>query len=163
MFTYKHRSTTPEIMDDPSTSAQDLQAALRDISVANRFLGGNAITFDGIQQLLDQYPEKKDWVIADVGCGEGEILRRLCRRFRESGYTIKAIGLDLNKRSIEYAKRASADFDNLSFKAVDILNDTVVHCDIVICTLTLHHLSDQVIVDFLTTFQKSFNVSHYWI
>jgi ubiquinone/menaquinone biosynthesis C-methylase UbiE len=84
---FTHRSSLPELMDDPSLPKDQLNTALKDITKVNRFLGGNQITISGIRQLMQSQPEKKEWRIVDVGCGDGEMLRHIARTFAKDQQT----------------------------------------------------------------------------
>ena len=50
----KYRSSEPELMDDLSLPETELQLALDDVSLVNRFLGGNKITIDATVALLQE-------------------------------------------------------------------------------------------------------------
>ncbi|MFT5863222.1 MAG: 2-polyprenyl-3-methyl-5-hydroxy-6-metoxy-1,4-benzoquinol methylase [Flavobacteriales bacterium] len=153
---FTHRSSLPELMDDPSLPKDQLNTALKDITKVNRFLGGNQITISGIRKLMESQPEKKEWRIVDVGCGDGEMLRHIARTFKQHQQTFHLKGVDINRESIQMAQELSVVYVNLNFEVMDILKITpeALPCDIVLCNLTMHHFSDPEIHVFLEKFYK---------
>ncbi len=140
----KHRSYEEELMDDPLIEKGALQTALSDISKVNRLLGGNAITKQSVYRLLKESSTSKEYVILDLGCGDGEMLREIADLFRKKGLNGKFIGVDLNSACIEQAKYLSEAYPEISFEKKNILEvePSDFSCDIIISTLTLHHLED---------------------
>ncbi|WP_339849139.1 methyltransferase domain-containing protein [uncultured Dokdonia sp.] len=153
---FKNRSTTPELMDDPSLPEVDLHLALKDLATVNKYLGGNHITITALEDLISAHPEKKKWNVVDVGCGDGEVLRHIAKHFKNSAIDISFYGVDINDKSIDSAREKSKDFDNLSFSRQNILtiDDTTFECDVIICTLTMHHFSDEQLLVFMEKFKK---------
>ena len=80
------------------------------------------------------------------------MLRYLANRFRQKGYELKFYGLDLNRQSIELAKENSKDYPEIDFCHGDILDPELElpKCDYVISTLTMHHIENEHIVDFIS-------------
>ncbi len=139
----KHRSDEHELMDDPKIEESALKRALSDISRVNKWLGGNIITINAVQNLIKQAKQTQEYTILDLGCGDGEMLRELAIVLRKKRIQTKLIGLDLNEKSIQYAKNLSSEYPEIEFLQQNILdiNSSKFTCDIIICTLTLHHLT----------------------
>lgn len=151
MRNLKGRCAEDEQMDDPNLSEVALNEALKDISFVNKWLGGNAITVKAVASLINEFPDKINWTIADVGCGDGEMLRILSKYFDKSPLTIEFIGIDISEKGLQRARSLSKDFTNIQYENIDILdtNGEIKKYDIVISTLTLHHIKEFQIVDFL--------------
>lgn len=151
----KTRSKEPELMDDHTLPDDQLQAALNDISLANKYLGGNNITINGLQYFFKKYSQSK-YTIVDMGCGDGEVLREVARYCRKKKINVNLIGVDLNAKSITLAKNNSKAFPEIRFLQQDILQlkSEDLHCDIVTSTLTMHHFEDDQILDFLKHFMR---------
>ena len=107
MIDFSKRSTEVELMDEASISDKDLNGALIDIAFVNKWLGGNSITVNAVKRLIKAYPHKKSWVIADVGCGDGEMLRLLAKELVMEDYTFNFIGIDINEKGLERARPVS--------------------------------------------------------
>lgn len=147
----KHRSQAPEIMDDFSLKGEELRDALDKIAKINQLLGGNSLTLDGVKLLLKKIPKNEEITIVDIGCGNGDMLRKLADFANENGYNFNLIGIDANSFTINYAEKLSADYSNIGFRCENILDPIFekVEYDIVVCTLTLHHFKDSEIIDLL--------------
>ena len=75
----QYRTQETEIMDDFSLQGEELRSALDQIAKINQFLGGNKLTLEGIKKLLKNTDVSRTIVIADIGCGNGDMLRMLDR------------------------------------------------------------------------------------
>ncbi|WP_299684535.1 methyltransferase domain-containing protein [uncultured Dokdonia sp.] len=149
-----YRATERELMDDPEIAPLDLKEALFDISKTNRMLGGNTITLKALKHLFKENPSKKQWTIVDVGCGDGEILRLIADYFTSQSIEINLVGIDVSTHSIAMAKEMSQPYKNIRFIEKDILtiDRESFTCDVIICTLTLHHFKDSEILIFMKQF-----------
>ncbi len=138
----KYRSNEEELMDDPEIDDIALNTALSDISRVNKMLGGNAITIKAVHKLLHDQNQEREFTILDLGCGDGEMLRAISDSFKTKKKRIRLIGVDLNEKSISYARKKSASYPEIEFSTLDLLeiDASKLSCDIIICTLTLHHL-----------------------
>lgn len=153
----QYRTQETEIMDDFSLQGEELRSALDQIARINQFLGGNKLTLEGIKKLLKNTDVSGTIVIADIGCGNGDMLRMLTRFGQENNINFKLIGIDANAFTINHARILSNDFKNIEYRCMDIFSEefTTIHYDIVLCTLTLHHFSDKKIIDIITIFNKN--------
>ncbi len=150
---FASRNTDSELMDDPLLEGDVLCEVLKDIEAANRFLGGNRITIKSVWQLMAENPQA-EYTIVDMGCGNGAMLRQIIRIGKKNQLNLKAIGIDLSANAIQIAKSASIDFPEISFLQRDILALTPeeLSCDILLCTLTMHHFTNEQIPVFLNKF-----------
>jgi len=149
----RYRNTESELMDDPNVAIDTLRLVFNDINKSNRLLGGNRITINNVCKLIKEYP-RKQYTIVDIGCGDGEMLRELASYFRNSEIEIVLIGLDLNENALAIAGELSVDFPEITFLRQDILALKPLNfkCDILLCTLTMHHFSNEQIPIFLSQF-----------
>lgn len=150
-FSSKYRSTQDEIMDDLQLQGSEMKSLLTDLKTVNQLLGGNAITINGINKLLLGLSKDQTYTVLDVGCGDGEMLRRCARFAKSKGYSFELIGVDANEYILEEAKRRSLDFQNISYKKIDVFSDELkdIKFDIALCTLFLHHFSSSEITQIL--------------
>ncbi|WP_109853215.1 methyltransferase domain-containing protein [Aquimarina sp. AU58] len=141
----QYRSNEVELMDNPEIEEKALQIALSDISRVNKWLGGNAITSKAVHTLVKNLNPSQEITILDLGCGDGEMLRAIADSFRKEKRNIKFIGIDLNNKCLDYATKTSTSYPEISFFNKNILEieASEFSCDIIICTLTLHHLRDE--------------------
>lgn len=150
---FSKRTTESELMDTPGLDKNRLIAVYRDLDRVNRMLGGENITVKAVGQILNNQ-NGKSFTIVDVGCGSGGMLRALARYGRKKKIALNLIGIDLNENALEIAREASELYPEISFLRSDILSEELnpFKCDILICTLTLHHLKDDEIPVFLKKF-----------
>ncbi|MGB5229086.1 MAG: methyltransferase domain-containing protein [Eudoraea sp.] len=151
----RYRNTESELMDNPNVTIDTLRLVFNDINKSNRFLGGNSITLGKVSELIKKFPKKK-YTIVDMGCGDGETLRKLAIYFRKTTLDVVLIGLDLSDNALCIGQTLSVDFPEIKFLKQDILtlNPLNFKCDILLCTLTMHHFSNEQIPLFLSQFTK---------
>ncbi|CAL66584.1 methyltransferase domain-containing protein [Christiangramia forsetii] len=145
------RTDKSEIMDDFDLQGNELRRTLKDLENINAWLGGNKITINGIEKLLENQSNSRRIRIADIGCGNGAMLRKIAKWGKRKDYNLELIGIDANAHAVEIARELSGDFDNISFEELNIFSDSFknMNFDIILCTLTLHHFKDKQIVDLL--------------
>ena len=150
----KYRTETPEIMDDFTLEGEVLREALDKIAKINQFLGGNSLTLNGVKELILTVPKSRLITIVDVGCGNGDMLRVLSNYGKENNYSFNLIGIDANAFTVNHAKKLSESYSNITFQCEDIFefDFSQSKCDIILCTLTLHHFKNEEIESLLTTF-----------
>ena len=76
MMSFKKRSNQEELMDNLDLDKRILKLALKDISRVNKLLGGNNITINAIENVINKNP-KAHYKITDIGCGSGAMLREV--------------------------------------------------------------------------------------
>lgn len=155
-----YRTQETEIMDDFFLEGKELQEALDKIASINRLLGGNKLTLHGLKTLLKKSDATKTITIADIGCGNGDMLRMLANYGKKNNLNLTLIGIDANAFTINYARKLSTEYPNIEYVCVDIFSEdfNAIEYDIVLCTLTLHHFSNEEILNIMTTFNKNANI-----
>jgi 2-polyprenyl-3-methyl-5-hydroxy-6-metoxy-1,4-benzoquinol methylase len=131
----KYRTNEPEIMDDFAMEGEILRDALDKIAKINRLLGGNQLTLQGVQQLLKGISKSKTITIADIGCGNGDMLRALADYGKQTNYRFKLIGIDANAFTISHAESLSTAYENISYQCQDIFDAEfkLLQYDMVLC------------------------------
>ena len=149
----KYRSNAVEIMDDLSINGDQLFKTLDQLAIINKWLGGNSITINGIKRLLKNHPKDKSITIIDLGCGDGDMLRQVFNYGKREGYSFKLIGIDANEHTINYAKKKSNDYPEISYLKQDVFSKEFENLsyDIVLSTLFLHHFNEEQIIDLVST------------
>ena len=153
----KFRTNEEEQLDVFSLKGETLRDALDNIAKINQLLGGNLLTLRGVQKLIRNISKKETITILDVGCGNGDMLRKLADYGYKKNINFKLIGIDANKFTINHAKELSENYSNISFLCLDIFEDAFreIQYDIVLCTLTLHHFKDYQIIYLLNIFYSN--------
>ena len=159
-FSNKYRSAQVEIMDDLDFQGEEMKNLLKDLKTVNKWLGGNNITIAGLQILLKNHPKNDSLTLLDIGCGDGEVLRTCSDFGNKNNFNFKCIGLDFNENIIVVARNQSHNYPNISFEKVDVFLDEelIPNCDIALCTLFLHHFSNEKIEKLLTILLNKANI-----
>jgi 2-polyprenyl-3-methyl-5-hydroxy-6-metoxy-1,4-benzoquinol methylase len=157
----KNRTDKEELMDDFSIGGDLLRDTLDKLENINRWLGGNLMTVKSLKKVLKNHPKEQELIIADIGCGHGDILRDVAKFGRKNGYKMKLIGVDANPTAIAYANELSAEFPELSFKTEDIFSEKFKNrkFDVVLATLFLHHFKEGQLVSFLENTLKQTKIA----
>lgn len=152
----QYRTQEAEIMDDFSLQGEELRDALDQIARINQLLGGNKVTLEGIIKVMPSN-KTETITIADIGCGNGDMLRMLSEFAQKNKLDFKLIGIDANDFTINYAKKLSVAYPNIDYQCVDIFSEDfkTLKFDIIVCTLTLHHFTNEQILNIITTFRDN--------
>lgn len=148
------RTNRAEIMDDFDLQGDELEVTLQDLDKINRWLGGNKVTIQGVKKLLRSQPKDQPVHIADIGCGNGTMLKEIATWGRSAGYTFKLTGVDANPHAIAIAERTSEYYPEIEYRTMNIFSEEFKQekFDITTCTLTLHHFKDAQIEEILQDF-----------
>jgi trans-aconitate methyltransferase len=136
----------PELMDEPSSRA-DLIACLHDLAQVNALLRGHRPTFKWLNQFA---ATRQQLIILDVGCGDGDALRKTAQWAKEKRIEARLIGLDLNPETVSIAKEATPQRYNIDFVAANVFDyQPRQPVDLIVSSLFTHHLNDDEIVRFI--------------
>ncbi|MEZ4971203.1 MAG: methyltransferase domain-containing protein [Flavobacteriaceae bacterium] len=152
---YKRRSCTKELMDDPHLDTLSLQRVYADINRVNTVLKGFSLSLRAIEKIMAENPQDS-YTIIDVGCGDGSMLGKMAEFYKDKPVNLDLLGVDLNSKSIALAQENFKEYSNIRFLELDILGPEAgeLQCDILLCTLTLHHFDSNEIPIFLNQFVK---------
>jgi 2-polyprenyl-3-methyl-5-hydroxy-6-metoxy-1,4-benzoquinol methylase len=144
------RSSEKEIMDDFFQSGETIDQTLRELERINALLGGNYVSSDGIKKLL-KVREEKEYHIADLGCGGGDMMMYLSKWGERNGYDLKFSGIDANSAIVDFAQENSKTFQNIKYYPLNIFSPEFksMNPDIIHCSLFTHHFTDEELVPLL--------------
>jgi 2-polyprenyl-3-methyl-5-hydroxy-6-metoxy-1,4-benzoquinol methylase len=153
---FNHRSTGIEIMDDLDCEGEVVDQTLRELDFINHWLGGNAVTLDGLRSLWKDIPKDKKTSIADLGCGSGEMLRLIAQLAKKEKREIALTGIDANPNITSYAREKSIDFKNIQLEVTNIFSDEFRQreFDIILGTLFLHHFTEEELIGFFSSLKN---------
>lgn len=142
-------------MDDYSIQDSRLTDALKELTVINTFLGGNAVSRKGIAALLERIPEHGPVSLLDVGSGGSDLSHSLPADRR----TIAITSLDINFGACQYSK--------VTYPGLAVVNGSVLDLpfkersfDIVHASLFLHHFTE---TELQTIIVSLYRVSRYGV
>ncbi|GAA4323548.1 class I SAM-dependent methyltransferase [Pontixanthobacter gangjinensis] len=150
------RTDQQEIMDDFELQGEELRKTLKDLDRINSWLGGDRVTIDGIKKLVRSKKEIEKIRVIDIGCGDGAVLRKVADWANTQAFKLDLLGIDANPFALEIARDLSRDYPSIDFQHLDIFDKEAkeLDCDILLCTLTMHHFKDGEITMLMKKFEK---------
>ncbi len=153
-----HRADLVEMMDQPC-SYEQLRGCLHDIARVNRLTFAYRPTISWMEELVAVHPPSSGPLrVVDVGCGDGDMLRRIDAWAAKRGVPVALTGIDVNPDAIRAAREATPPAQRIEQRTGQriqwIVGDALSNAatgdiDVVICSLLTHHLTDPQIVQFL--------------
>ena len=152
-----HRADLVEMMDQPC-SYEELRGCLHDIARVNHLTFAYRPTISWMEELVAVHPPSEPLRVVDVGCGDGDMLRRIDAWAAKRGVPVALTGIDLNPDAIRAAREATPPAQRIEQRTDQriqwIVGDALSNAatgdiDVVICSLLTHHLTDPQIVQFL--------------
>ena len=153
----------PELMDG-DCSYEDFRGCLQSLEQINRWLLGYRPTLAWLKRLkpalrnraLRQHSPPDPVHIVDVGCGGGDLLRKIAGWARSRSIAVQLTGIDLNP----YAARAAAESTPKELGIEWVTGNALEYrprkpVDIVVSSLMTHHLEDEEIVAMLRWMEAS--------
>ena len=133
-----HRETElAERMDDPDCDAEALAQTYAQFARVNSLLSG----WTGIyKRALRPALRSGARTVLDVGCGGGDVLRRLASLAERDGLEAAFLGIDPDARAIDFARSQPA-VPNVTFECADVYSFSR-RCDLLLSNHVLHHLAD---------------------
>ena len=155
MIDLKRRSTEPELMDIEASDPASVEACLRDLARINRWTGAYRITARWLERLLDRHRLTRPLVVVDVGCGYGDMLRKIVAFAEHRDLVVDLIGVDLNPHAAAAAAQATTPGRPIRYLTLDVFDlPPSIRPDVVISALFAHHLDDARLVRFLQWMEK---------
>ncbi|MFK7952112.1 MAG: methyltransferase domain-containing protein [Ekhidna sp.] len=150
------RSSEIEIMDDLEISGPVVPQTLQELNTINKWLGGNQISISAFKKIAK---EKKSISIVDLGCGGGDIMMEMAKWARKNNISAHFVGIDANPHIIEYAKKNTSNFPEITYQAINIFSEEFLSqsFDIIHCCLFTHHFSNEELVKLFDQFNTQAN------
>lgn len=133
-----------ELMDDPECDPERLRRTLSRFAVVNRLVSGWGHAYRRhVRPALPPTPGPSPVRILDIGCGGGDVLRRVVHLARADGHAVEALGIDPDERALRVALSAPS-MPGVSFRRArsEDLAAEGERFDVVISNHVLHHLDD---------------------
>lgn len=146
------RANLTELMDEPA-SYEDFRGCLRDLEKVNQTVLAYRPTlrwlrhFEGAAGPLH---------IVDVGCGGGDMLRRIERWARRRKLHVRLTGIDLNPHCARAAREFTGPASCIDWITSDAFSwQPAQPVDLIISSIFTHHLRDEEIVRFLEWMERT--------
>ena len=148
MTGFSSRAAGPEILDRDDVGPETFARVMDDLASVSRVMLAHAPTIGFLQRATQGLARGQAISVLDVGCGEGDLLRRIHRWARQRGLRPRLVGLDLNPRSAAAAAARTPASMAIDYLTGDVF-DHVDGADFVVSSLFAHHLTDAQVVRFL--------------
>ena len=151
----RHRHLVPEWMDADDVNPRELARALRFIRRINALLGYNANLVELLKRELATLPAGTTPTVLDVAAGSGDLLSALADRMKSEHRSVDLIGLDRHAATVAEgaaeAWTAGVRFIRADALALPFADASL---DIVVSTLFIHHLPEDVAVAALAEMRR---------
>jgi SAM-dependent methyltransferase len=144
---FSRRAELSEWMDEPC-SYSEFRDCLHDLGQVNRVVLSYRPTLNWLEQFAGK--SNRPVHIIDVGCGGGDMLRRIESWARSRRVAVRLTGIDLNPFAAQAAREfagPNCQIEWITGNAFGYQRDGPI--DVVVSSLFTHHLSDPEIVRFL--------------
>ena len=127
-------------MDRPQPVSPELERDLRNLRQLNRWLGSHSL----IRYFLRRWIRPGEQMrIADLATGSGDIPRDIIDYARSAGASVTINAVDQQPATVKIAQSLSADYPEIKFINANALDwEPPAQYDLVLCSLALHHFSE---------------------
>jgi SAM-dependent methyltransferase len=144
------RSGEAEFLDLERADRDAIEACLHDLEWINRWTAAYRVTLRWLEEVCRATRPTRALTVVDVGCGRGDMLRRIWAWGREHGLELRLIGIDLNPHATATAAAATPDEAPIRYLTADVFaTPQDLRADIALSALFAHHLDDARLVRFL--------------
>jgi SAM-dependent methyltransferase len=149
---FRSRAQLTELMDEPCTR-KELRACLHDLARVNRWMLGYRPWFSWLDTMLPRITGRIR--ILDVGCGNGDGVRRIARWAQKRGIDVDLVGIDINADTVAIAADETPAASNIRWVCADVFAyEPPVPVHIVLSSLVTHHLDDAGVVRFVAWMEQ---------
>jgi 2-polyprenyl-3-methyl-5-hydroxy-6-metoxy-1,4-benzoquinol methylase len=130
-----------EMMDRDQPPAAELERDLERIRQLNLWFGSYRLVLSFIRHWIKPADKLR---VVDLATGSGDIPRLIVDYARKISARVEIDALDRQPATLEIARRLSADYPEISYREANILEwNSVEAYDVALCTLALHHFSNE--------------------
>ena len=161
---FSERAHLEEEMDGPCSYAE-LRRCLRHLAVVNRITLAHRHTLRWLDRVLTaahQAEPGRTFRLVDIGCGYGDMLRRIERWARGRGIRMELIGADINANAVRAAEQATPRPSCIRWVLGDVCSAPETQCvDLITSCGVFHHLSEAEIVRLLAWMDATASIGWY--
>lgn len=157
MQSFSTRDTTPELMDTEECSFEDFRSCLEQLAQVNRlsFAYRPTLAFFAELHRAGLLSRPRPIRIADMGCGYGDMLRRIDRWAEQRRIAVDLVGIDFNPWATRAAREATPPGRQIRWLTENLFDyRPAASIDIVISSLFTHHLHDDVLIRFVSWMEE---------
>lgn len=144
------RSTRPELMDTESVSFEEFHECLHTLTIINTLTLAYRPTLRWVEHMMAGAGSGQSLSVIDIGCGGGDMLRRIWKWARERHFDLELIGVDLNPWSKKSAEQLTPKDAPIRYEATNVFSlDSSRRAHFIVSSLFAHHLSDHELIRFI--------------
>ena len=130
-----------EMMDRPQPVSAELERDLLNLRRLNRYFGSYHLILKFIRRWLKPGDRLS---IVDLATGSGDIPRLIVDHARRIGTHVRVDALDRQGATLEIARELSNGYPEISYREANIMEPNLGKSyDLVLCSLVLHHFSEE--------------------
>ena len=130
-----------EMMDRPQPVSAELERDLERLRQLNRWFGSHRLVLNFMRRWIKPYTRTR---IVDLATGSGDIPRLIANYARGIRAQVEIDAFDRQSATLEIARKLSSGYPEIYYREADILEWNAAETyDIALCTLALHHFSDE--------------------
>jgi ubiquinone/menaquinone biosynthesis C-methylase UbiE len=145
-----------EMIDGPAPLTE-LRECLSDVARLNAFFGGRLLTLVHVKRLAARLPPGRALTVLDVGTGGGDVPRALVRWARRVRRPIRLFALDRDPAAARVTQSLASAYPEIVVLQGDAVDLPVRSgsVDVIISSLTLHHLDEAAAVRHLAEMDRA--------
>jgi 2-polyprenyl-3-methyl-5-hydroxy-6-metoxy-1,4-benzoquinol methylase len=144
---FSQRSNEQEIMDGGIGSFELFDESLKQIEAVNHLTLGYRPLLSWVDRQL-QSPKPRPVTILDVGCGRGDLLRRIWSLARKKTVTVRLTDVDIDSWSAPAARQATPEYMDIDYRIGNVF-DMDIEADFIVCSHVTHHMKNDELVAFI--------------
>lgn len=139
----RDRAAAPELMDDLAAGGPELREALRHLRRLNRIYQAAAPALYGVRRLWLRANRPRRFSVLDIGCGSGDVNRRLLRWAEANGVELSLTLVDVTEEACEEARDYYRGDPRVQVERGELFELPELCADVVTGTQFLHHFADE--------------------
>ncbi len=153
----QRKLTQREILDDPNAATRtEIEGNLRDIALANRWLGGTDCVLEHLARLIGPHPSRQPVRILDLATGYADIPIAIVRWAHKHRVAVQITAVDKNPTIVQLARQRTRAIREIYVDAQDILHlpysdDSF---DFITCSQVIHHFTDKEVLALLRSVNR---------
>ena len=144
---FSRRSHEQEIMDGGICSFKLFDESLKQIETVNRLTLGYRPLLGWVDRQLSP-SEPGSVAILDVGCGRGDLLRRIWSLARKKQVTVRLTGIDIDPWSSPAARQSTPGYMDVDYRTGNVVGMNI-EADFIVCSHVTHHMKHAELVVFI--------------
>lgn len=160
---FKDRSDENELLDDFMLSNEVVYKNLDEMETLNHWFGSKKLLLGALNEIHRKYPYyfiNHQAVIADLGCGNGDLLRAIEQWTKSKCFSPKLLGFDANPTIIHYAIERSK-LHSIQYQTEDFLSPQFSQhsFDIVCLNSVCHHFNEEQLIQLVQHLRKQTRIA----